>query len=264
MRVHHLNCATMRPPLAPVMVAHVLLVERDEGLLLVDTGFGTGDVADRRRLGRPFAALVRPDLDPAETAAAQVAARGFDSADVTDIALTHLDLDHAGGLADFPQARVHVFGAELDAATAPRLSERARYVAAQWAHGPQWVRHDEPGDHWFGFPAVQALSDDVLLIPLPGHTRGHCGVAVRRADGHWLLHAGDAFFDGRQVLSPARCHPALGGFQVLMATSNRQRRENLARLQELAAGHREDITVFCAHAKATYDRLAAAAAAERS
>ena len=73
--VHHLNCATMRPRgslggrLAPAhVVAHCLLVERPDGLLLVDTGFGTADVADPRRLGRPFSPRRGPALDPAETA----------------------------------------------------------------------------------------------------------------------------------------------------------------------------------------------------
>ena len=100
------------------MVAHTLVVERPEGLLLVDTGFGRGDVADPKRLGQPFRAMVRPTLDPAETVHAQLLARGLDPADVTDVVLTHLDLDHAGGLADFPTARVHVHEAELAAATA--------------------------------------------------------------------------------------------------------------------------------------------------
>ncbi|MEZ0577555.1 MBL fold metallo-hydrolase [Nocardioides sp. MH1] len=259
MRVHHLNCATMRPPLTPSMVAHVLLVERPEGLLLVDTGFGTGDIADPGRLGKPFQLMVRPRLDPGETALAQVKSLGYSPDDVTDIALTHLDLDHAGGLGDFPHARVHVHQPEYDAATHPTMREKTRYVSAQWAHDPQWVQHREPGDGWFGFPSVTALGDDVVLIPLLGHTRGHAGVAVRDADGHWLLHAGDAFFDGNQVAAPPRCNRNLAAFQVLMAVSNKLRKDNLARLQELAGAHSEEVTIFCAHDKAQYDALAARA-----
>ena len=77
MRIHHLNCATMRPPLAPQMVAHVLLLERPDGLVLVDTGLGTTDVERRhRRLGRGFMAAVRPVLDNRETAVEQVRALG--------------------------------------------------------------------------------------------------------------------------------------------------------------------------------------------
>lgn len=256
MTVHHLNCATMRPRFTPAVVAHVLLVERADGLLLVDTGLGTGDLGSPSRVGRPFVAMMRPALSAAETAVAQVVALGYDPADVTDIAVTHLDLDHAGGLGDFPAARVHVHGNELDAATRPALRERARYLAAQWAHGPQWVRYDEPGDEWFGFPAVTALADDVVLVPLPGHTRGHSGVAVRRADGHWLLHAGDAFFDARQVETPRGCNRALAAFQAAMAVDNAARRANEERLRELVAGHPDDITVFCAHDRSSFERLA--------
>ncbi|UMG94176.1 MBL fold metallo-hydrolase [Nocardioides sp. TF02-7] len=262
MRVHHLNCGTFRPPLAPEMVAHVLLVERPEGLLLVDTGLGTTDLAHPARLGRPFRTVVRPALDPAETALAQVTALGFAAGDVTDVVLTHLDLDHVGGIGDFPSARVHVFEREYDAATRPALTERGRYVAAQWAHGPRWVLHAEPGDSWLGLPAVTALDDDVLLVPLPGHSRGHCGVAVRRDDGHWLVHAGDAVFDGDQLRDPPRCHRGLAAFQAMVAVDNKARRANEERLRELATGHTGEVTVFCAHDKAQLDALAGAAAGD--
>lgn len=259
MRIHHLNGATMRPPLAPPMVAHVLLLERDDGLVLVDTALGTADLADRgRRLGLQFRASVRPALDPTEPVVAQVRALGLDPRDVTDIALTHLDLDHAGGLGDFPHARVHVHERELTAARAPSGLERARYVAAQWAHGPAWVTHGEGGEEWLGFGAVRAIGDDVLLVPLPGHTRGHNGVAVRRDDAHWLLHAGDAFFAAGQLAVPPSCPASLAAFQRLVAIDNRARLANLHRLQELARGSGDEVTIFCAHDRAQYDALRSA------
>jgi len=262
MSVRHLNCGTMRPlgalggRLTPTsLVAHCLLVERAEGLLLVDTGFGTADLADPARLGRPFRAVVRPTLDPAETARAQVLALGHQVEDVTDVVLTHLDLDHAGGIADFPHARVHVLADELEAALRPSLRVRARYVAAQWSHGPRWERHRVPGeaagDSWHGFGAVSVLEtggdEPVLLVPLPGHTRGHCGVAVPRPGGGWLLHAGDAYFSAGDLTRPVTTPPGLRAFQRLMAVDDRQRRDNLGRLRELVATSTPDVTVFSAH-----------------
>jgi glyoxylase-like metal-dependent hydrolase (beta-lactamase superfamily II) len=262
--VHHLNCATLRPlggfggRVSPArMVAHCLLVERADGLTLVDTGFGRDDVANPGRLGRPFVAVVRPVLDAAETAAAQVAALGHRVEDVTDIVLTHLDLDHAGGLADFPHARVHVYGSELDAGQNPTFRTKARYLAVQWAHGPHWVRHDVAGEDWFGFGAVHAISDDVLLVPLHGHTAGHCGVAVRRPTGDWLLHAGDAYFDAGEKLTPPHAAPGLKAFQRLMAVDNAQRLHNRHRVRELHAARGSEVTVFSAHSAEEYDVLAA-------
>lgn len=262
--IHHLNCATLRPigsfggrVAPPRIVAHCLLVERPDGLTLVDTGFGRDDIAAPRRLGRPFVAALRPALIEAETAAAQVVALGQRIGDVTDIVLTHLDLDHAGGLPDFPHARIHVYGAELDAALNPALRERARYVPGQWAHGPQWVRHEVAGDDWLGFEAVTALTDDVLLVPLHGHTRGHCGVAVRRQDGGWLLHAGDAYFDAGEKETPPHATPGLRLFQRLMAVDDGQRVANQARLRELHAARSAEVTIFSAHDATEYDALAA-------
>jgi glyoxylase-like metal-dependent hydrolase (beta-lactamase superfamily II) len=262
-KVHHLNCATLHPfgsrgdrLLPSRLVAHCLLVERPEGLLLVDTGLGTGDIADPRRLGGPFRAMVGPVLAPSETALAQITALGFDVADVTDIAMTHLDLDHAGGLGDFPDARVHVYSDELDAALKPALRERARYVAAQWAHGPRWERHRVAGDTWLGFESVTVLEDDVLLVPLHGHTRGHCGVAVRVDAEHWLLHAGDAYFNTGEKQTPPSCPPGLRFFQNVVQIDSKARRHNQERLRSLQAEHSATVTMFSAHDAAEFDALA--------
>lgn len=261
--VTHLNCGSFRPlgtlggrALPSTIVAHCLLVERAEGLLLVDTGFGSGDLADPKRLGQPFRALLRPALDPAETAVAQLRARGYEPADVSDIVLTHLDLDHAGGLGDFLHARVHVYDAELDAALHPTLQERARYRAPQWAHGPRWVRHHAAGDSWLGLESVTVLGDDVLLVPLAGHSRGHCGVAVARPGGGWLLHAGDAYFAAGEKETPRTCPPGLRLFQSLTQVDSALRHGNQRRLRELYAAHRGDLTMFSAHDPAEFVALA--------
>jgi len=47
---------------------HVLLVEADRGLVLVDTGYGLYDIENPRRLG-PARHLFRPTLSMTETAA---------------------------------------------------------------------------------------------------------------------------------------------------------------------------------------------------
>jgi len=265
--VHHLSCATMCPAASRIprfmpseLVAHCLVVEGSDGLTLVDTGFGLQDVADHgKRLGRPFTVLVGARLDPAETAFEQVRALGHRPEDVRDIVVTHLDLDHAGGLADFPWARVHVHRAELDAARNPTARERLRYVPAQWSHGPDWVEHEAGGDDWFGFASVQAVGDDIRMIPLPGHTRGHCGVAVRRSGDGWLLHAGDAYFHTGDKETPRSCPPGLRAYQSGLAVDGRRRRQNLERLQELHQHHGPagdgQVTVFSAHDRTELDAL---------
>jgi len=214
MRVHHLNCGTMRPPLAPALVAHVLLIETDgAGLVLVDTGFGLHDIDDPgTRLG-PSRHLIRPVLDEAETAVRQVEALGFAPSDVRNIVLTHADVDHIGGIADFPDARVHVTVGEARAAQTPQTRlERSRYSAAQLSHRPHLVEHSPvAGEAWHGFSAARELTDiapGIVLVGLPGHTRGHAAVGVDAGD-RWILHAGDAFYDHRQLSGTDRVPPAL-------------------------------------------------------
>jgi len=271
MTIHHLDCASMCPIggrlllgsgglLTSRMVAHCLLVETSDGLTLVDTGLGTGDVADPHRLGRAFRSMMRPRLSPAGTALHQVRALGYRPEDVRHIVLTHLDLDHAGGLGDFPQAQVHVFADELRAARARATrGERDRYRPAQWAHGPRWVEHGTGGESWFGFEAVRSVTGssgpEILLIPLAGHTRGHVGVAVRRGDG-WLLDCGDAYFSHTEVdLAGPRRPLGLTAFQRLVATDDRARLHNQERLRELRAEHGAEVELFCAHDPYEFDRL---------
>ncbi|MHB8531097.1 MAG: MBL fold metallo-hydrolase [Solirubrobacteraceae bacterium] len=269
--IHHLNCGTMCPRGARLLrgeggllervrsVCHCLLIEGAEGLVLVDTGFGRGDVEEPRQLGRLFTTLVSPQLSFAETAREQVAARGFDPDDVTDILTTHLDLDHSGGLPDFPRASVHLLGRELRAALHPSFRERTRYIPSHWAHGPRWVEHETGGEQWLGFEGVRIMpgsGEEILLIPLAGHTLGHTGVAIRRGEG-WLLHCGDAYFHHKEIETPPSCPPGLRAFQALNQTDGKLRRENQERLRELARRHGEQVTLLCSHDAETLDALAA-------
>jgi glyoxylase-like metal-dependent hydrolase (beta-lactamase superfamily II) len=267
--IHHLNCATMCPYNARLMegaggwtetahlVAHVLVIESNDGLVLVDTGLGTADVANPPRTGAFFRHLVRPTYRTAETAVERLRGLGFQPADVRHIVLTHLDVDHAGGLGDFPNARVHVFRTEMQAALNPGLREKLRYIQAQWAHGPRWVPYETQGDSWFGFDSVRAiegLDTEIAIVPLTGHTRGHSGVAVRDGAG-WLLHCGDAYFNHGEVKTPPSGPKGLAIFQAMTEIDGKTRRHNQGRLRELLADHGDEVTAFCSHDRVELERL---------
>jgi glyoxylase-like metal-dependent hydrolase (beta-lactamase superfamily II) len=245
------------------IICHCLLIEGAEGLVLLDTGFGLDDMRNTRQLGLIFKTLFRPQGRGSETAIEQIRALGFDPRDVRHIVATHLDVDHAGGLPDFPEAQVHVMGKELKAALHPGLLERERYVQVHWAHGPRWVEHEVQGDEWQGFESVRILpgSDaEILLVPLEGHTRGHTGVAIKRGDG-WLLHCGDAFFHRGELQTPPSCPPVLRTFQNFNSVENRKRKRNQERLRELAARAAGEVELFCSHDPAMFERLSAGASA---
>jgi glyoxylase-like metal-dependent hydrolase (beta-lactamase superfamily II) len=278
MKIHHIDCGTMCPVSRRLvggdgglfeparLVCHCLLIEAGRELVLVDTGLGVRDFAEpRRRLGAMFMAFARPQLDPELAAVNQIRRLGLSPADVRHIVVTHLDLDHAGGLSDFPEAQVHVFEREHAAAMARRSwAERGRYRPVHWEHGPKWATHAVGGEPWFGFESVrplEGLPPEILLVPLVGHSRGHCGVAVDTGSG-FLLHAGDAYyFHGELDPERPRATPALDVLQKLEQVDAVARMRNLVRLRTLAREHAGEVRIFSAHDPLELEREQAASQA---
>lgn len=264
MRVRHLDCCTMCPRFTTVkLVSHCLLIETDaHGLVLVDTGIGLEDVRDTRRLGAFFGPAMAIDSTKTQLPALpQIEALGFRRQDVRHIVLTHIDFDHAGGLPDFPEAKVHVHAKEKDAALArATFNAKARYRPPQLVYGPAWETYDSLGEPWKGMPAVRQLDGlppEFLALPMHGHSRGHAAVAVDTGRG-WLVHAGDAYFH-RSVTDRGNASGTpwpLRWIERFIAVDYKSVRSNHAALAELAK--RDDVTVFSAHDPIEYERLRAA------
>lgn len=248
------------------LVCHCLLIETEaSGLVLVDTGYGLRDVAHphRRpdpRIPVPWRAMLNIRLREEETAVRQIEAMGYRRDDVRHIVLTHLDFDHAGGLEDFPNATVHVMRREFDDAAGPHAGvvARNRWRAPQWDEVARWQLHSAGGQGWFGFDAVRdlpGLPPEILLVPLPGHTWGHAGVAIRQAGGRWLLHAGDAYFyRGEMRTAKRRCTPGLRAYQRLMEVDATARLSNQRRLRALSIERRDEVAITCAHDPVEWER----------
>lgn len=264
-RVYHLNCGTLNAPLGVALfgtggllkrargVVHCVLLETDDGLLLVDTGFGTQDCIAPTPFMRLMMALGGHPRDLEETAARQVAGLGYDPGDVRHIVLTHFHYDHAGGLPDFPQAQVHILQAEYEGVTEPGdVYERLPYRAEHWAHGPDWAVHSLQGDRWFGFdctPLVNLGATEFCMVPLPGHTRGHSGVALRLPDG-WLFHCGDAYTFHGDVDPENPFHPPYYRLIRPLINLNKAFREigkHAPRLRALLREHGDEVRLTCSH-----------------
>jgi len=84
---------------------------------------------------------------------------------------------------------------------------------------------------------------EVLLIPLFGHTFGHCGVAVR-AGRWWLLHVGDAYYLRIELLT--NDHP-VSMLAAARADDDQLRRLSLTELRGLAKNNADEIMMFGYH-----------------
>jgi glyoxylase-like metal-dependent hydrolase (beta-lactamase superfamily II) len=170
----------------------VLLVETHQGPVLVDSGLGLHDYKNPSAIVRFFTADFGIHQNPELAAVNQITRFGFAPEDVRHIVQTHLHFDHAGGLPDFPCARVHIHRREVEAMRRPGGWIELGYDKHDFAHHPDWILYDQVTEKWHDFDAIRLPFDpEMYLIPLFGHTRGHCGVAVRDGE-HWLFHCADA------------------------------------------------------------------------
>ena len=243
MKIHHLNAGILQAAGSPAASCHCLLIELGERLVLVDTGIGLDDIR------RPFERIGREAIEAAGfqfheqlTLARQVERLGFKIDQVGDIVLTHGDPDHAGGLADFPHATVHLAVEEHSAIQ----RGGGRYSEAQFSHGPRWKPRAPSSDRWYGLESRSldvAEGVDLRLIPLFGHTLGHCGVAVRN-EKRWLLHVGDAYY--LRVELATDLHP-VSVLAAQRAEDDALRRASLASLRELARQHGAEVEMFGYH-----------------
>jgi glyoxylase-like metal-dependent hydrolase (beta-lactamase superfamily II) len=270
MRIHHLDCGPARPAGGALMdgvspgvigrlTCHCLAIETDRhGVVLVDTGLGLRDMASPwSRLPLVNSALLRFRYDPARTMLRHMQRLGLSPRDVRHIVMTHLDFDHAGGLVDFPQATVHLTEAEAGAAHARAgVLGRVRYRPVQWGDTRRWRTYpDRPGGDWYGFDAVlklDGLPQEFVLVPLPGHSAGHAGVAIETPRG-WLLHAGDSYCNRAEIFAePPHCPPGSAAYEAAMAWSGPLVRAQQRRVRALARQADSQVLVCCTHDPVEY------------
>lgn len=177
------------------LCCHCLLLETDRGLVLVDTGYDLPDVRDpRSRLSGFFLRLMDPDFREEMTAVRQVDRRGCSANDVRHIVLTHLDFDHAGGLDDLPEARVHMMRTERDEAQRSVPGSIVNvFVRSSGAAASAGRSAPEGAASPGGFNCVrqsQGLPGDILLVPLTGDPapQSPLGRAARSAASHRPSH----------------------------------------------------------------------------
>ncbi len=110
---------------------------------------------------------------------------GFDPESVTDLILTHLHFDHAGGNELVPNATMVVQKREWQAAQDPETAAKVGFFRADFDHGHP-VKQVEGEHDLFG-------DGSVICIPTYGHTPGHQSLKVRTEAGEIVI-TGDACY----------------------------------------------------------------------
>lgn len=152
---------------------------RGEGrVIVVDTGFGEAAAKARKRilLHEPADLLRRASIEPN---------------DVTDVILTHLHYDHAGGISDFPKARFHLQDDEMRFATGRHMRHsclRAPFECRDVTQAVELVFADRIVFH----DGDEAIFPGIELFRIGGHSGGLQVVRVATKRGRLVL-ASDAF-----------------------------------------------------------------------
>lgn len=198
----------------------LLLRDRVDGrVLLIDTGMGTRWTERERRIY----GIQQEQTDLLRS----LAEHGIAPDQVTDVVVSHLHFDHAGGLsapadegqasAVFPKATLHVQRSNWAWANAPTPRDQGSYRADDFGvHGPD---------------RLNLLDGDVELCPGlrveagNGHTTGHQTVWIED-DNTTLVYAGD--------LVPTQAHIKLAwgmSYDLRPLDCMKEKRDLLSRLE---------------------------------
>jgi N-acyl homoserine lactone hydrolase len=176
-------------------------IEHGEGVIVVDTG-ETSRVHQKGYFPswHPFyRRAARFSVHPDEEIGAQLRGLGINPRDVSQVVLTHLHTDHAGGLTDLTNARFWVSEHEFKRASGIG-GEIQGYLPHRWPRWwkPNFIRFDHGPFGPFERSMSLTKSGDVLVVPTPGHTPHHVSVVVRGSPT--LLIAGDTSYNQQMLL----------------------------------------------------------------
>ncbi|WP_027515069.1 MBL fold metallo-hydrolase [Bradyrhizobium sp. WSM1417] len=165
---------------------NAVMVRSGGKTILIDAGLGSDPNLNLPRAGQ----LIR-----------RLAAAGIDLSAVTDLVLTHLHMDHIGGLLVDgvkqqlrKDLRIHVAAAEVKFWEAPDFSRTAMpegFPDALRSTAKQFLK--EYGSQLRLFDDDQEIAPGVVARRTGGHTPGHSVVRMA-ADDDALTFAGDAVF----------------------------------------------------------------------
>lgn len=155
----------------------IWVLRRGSEVILVDTGYDAAEAAAR---GRPIR------MDPVEA----LAPLGLVPEAITQVIVTHLHYDHAGGLHLFPNATLHLQAAEMAYATGPCMCHDTLRMPFTADHVCEAIRRLYAGQVIFHEGEAQ-VADGVTVHCIGGHSRGLQCVRVRTRAG-WLVLASDA------------------------------------------------------------------------
>lgn len=188
----------------PSPVPAFLIRHPKAGPILVDTGLHPSMSSDPvQNLGRFGTRFYKPQVEHGEDVSSQLRAKGVDPGSIRLVIMTHLHIDHASGIADFPDATFIVTANEWEAATSGAFAFKKGYHRPQFDYAFDFRTVSFDGadvNSYASFGRTIDLFGDgsIRLASTPGHTAGHQSVIVRLKDDDMVI-SGDAIYLENQL-----------------------------------------------------------------
>ncbi len=138
------------------------------------------------------------------------------------------------------------------------ISEHIRYRKCQFDHSPKWIIHKTIStESWYGFDCIRemdGLPSEIVLVPLHGHTRGHCGIAIKTQDC-WVLYTGDVYHFEQLINDYSKCPRRIKIFEFFMHEKNRDAMKQIVKVWKLVSSHRDEIKVCSTHGLTEFKQI---------
>lgn len=203
-----------------------VLLQTDGGWVLLDTGFNTALIRDPYLRRRYFPSVEYQPLlpGPGEPIEESLFEIGIDIDDIHLVALSHLHVDHVGGL-------------KLFAGKVPVHAQR-RELEYGLSNHPEPERHsifrvdfDDPNIDWRLADGEAEIAPGITAVPTYGHTPGHQSFVVELDESV----GGDGFvfaFDAADLTENIEHELAIGGY---IDVEPEETIEPIRRLKKLAS-----------------------------
>ncbi len=199
----------------------VFAVQHRDALVLVDAGMAPKVATDPEFWAHPITRVImnklfRFHIEPEDALGIQLHRAGIAPEEVDKAVITHLHFDHAGGIADIPQAELVVSKEAWDSMLTPHAEREGVLRRDLEIPGAKWrqiecVPIDDPALQPFTHGHDLMGDGSIVLLPTPGHLDGSLSVFVR-ADPP-ILFVGDLCY--RTDLLMNEQFPGTGEHEVL-------------------------------------------------
>ncbi len=150
------------------------LLDHPQGKVLIDTGCAYEVIRHKEEHWGSLVATFDPVMSEEQWCVNAIQQVGVKPEEIKYVILTHLHLDHAGGIGFFPQARYIVQRQELHFAYVPDFYMKEVYIRKDFDKQVNWIMLEGWRDDKFDL----FHDGTVILYFTPGHTPGHQSVLV--------------------------------------------------------------------------------------